>query len=70
MFRISERSGTFRRVTGSEVSSAAAIIGSEAFFEPSIRNCPCRRAPPLITNASICGYPFLIDVDLSWDSAI
>src|SRR5437879_5812853 len=45
--------GTFRTTTLSEVSSAAAITGSAAFFAPLTATLPRNAFPPLIRNLSI-----------------
>ena len=46
MLTTSESAGTPRSVTGSSVSSVAAISGRLAFFEPSMAIRPLSRAPP------------------------
>ena len=40
-------------VTGSAVSSAAAITGSAEFFAPLMATVPCSALPPLMTNLSM-----------------
>src|SRR5256885_406231 len=46
--RVSVTRGTFGRTTWSEVSSAAAISGRAAFFEPLTQISPASWAPPVI----------------------
>src|ERR1700756_2178848 len=50
---MSFRCGTFPTPTGSSASSAAARIGSVAFFAPEMRTSPSRGTPPWICNLSI-----------------
>ena len=49
----------FSRMTGSSVSSAAAMAGSAAFFAPLIRTVPSSGLPPRMTNLSIGEFPNL-----------
>src|SRR5580704_18738233 len=57
MVTISRTMGILRRVTGSAVSSAAAIAGSAEFLAPLILTVPWSGFPPHILNLSI--HPFL-----------
>src|SRR5262249_26640470 len=47
------RCGTFATTTGSSASSAAARIGSVAFFAPEIRTSPSSGTPPWICSLSM-----------------
>src|SRR6201995_6053816 len=53
MVTMSRTIGRRRRVTGSEVSSAAAIAGNAEFFAPLMETEPCSGFPPRIRNLSI-----------------
>src|ERR1700693_3295812 len=46
--------GTLRSLTVSAVSSAAAISGSAAFFEPLMQMLPASCGPPVIRSAGCC----------------
>src|ERR1700679_1341566 len=47
------RCGTFATITGSSASSAAARMGSVAFFAPEMRTSPSRGTPPWICSLSM-----------------
>src|SRR3954469_25953514 len=53
--------GTFCRMTGCSVSSAAAMIGSAAFLFPDGWIVPDRRFPPWTTNCSAFMYDLAMD---------
>ena len=53
MVSTSVTSGTFPNSSGSELSSAAAICGSAAFFAPRTWTEPSMRLPPRMTNRSM-----------------
>src|SRR5437764_1466543 len=52
MVETSIRRGTRRSASGCEVSSAAHMIGSAAFFAPEMRTSPCSGPPPVMRSLS------------------
>jgi len=58
MLRMSARSGTPRSVLGPSAKSDAAMIGSEAFFEPLTSTAPLSLPPPVTISLSMrCSSP-------------
>ncbi len=53
MVRMSRTRGMRRSCTSPSVSSAAAMAGSAAFFEPLVGMAPWSGVPPWMTNLSI-----------------
>src|SRR5207248_3130992 len=59
MVRMSASSGTLRKTLRPGASSAAAICGSVAFFEPLTSTSPFSGTPPSISIASIRKAPYV-----------